>query len=441
MQTQSSILQSIQDAIARRSVVTIALSGGIDSVVMLHACVALSKHTSARLTVNAVHIHHGLSPNADAWLVFCEQLCQGLDVPLKHQKVSLKPQPRSSLEALAREERYAAIENLALPNSLILLGQHQDDQAETFLLQLKRGAGPKGLSAMAASFTKQGNIEYARPWVNAGIGRSDIEAYAAQHQLSWVEDESNQNINFERNFLRKEVMPLLVAKWPKISNTIARSAALCATQNQLVEAYAQETLGKVQQSDGSISLAGLLVLPADLANEVLRLWTHERINSSVSCAQLNEIVKLSRARIDQVGYVQVSHWQCRSFQQHLYWLNMSQVVETPEPDFTVAVQIDAREALANITFGQLNRKVQLVDNRPPKTIKTWLKENNVKPWRRLAMAVVSVDKRIIALQIGTQLTFTQAFACSVTDVNTVNDTLLLALTHENERQVNAARAH
>jgi len=143
-------------------------------------------------SINAIHIHHGLSPNADNWLLFCQQLCEQFQISLQckilfqYQKVSIQPEPRQSLEALARNARYAALDKLAPADSLVLLAQHEDDQAETVLLQLKRGAGPKGLSGMARRFTKTSSVEYARPWINAGISKQDILTYAKRHQLTWL---------------------------------------------------------------------------------------------------------------------------------------------------------------------------------------------------------------------------------------------------------------
>lgn len=434
--TSPSLIKSIQRCVANHSSVTVALSGGVDSVVMLHACVALAKQASSSFTLNAIHIHHGLSPNADQWLLFCQQLCEQYQVGFQYKKVKVQAQARKSLEELARNARYAALDDLACGSSssglsaahaescssglsaahaessspkpsLVLLAQHEDDQAETLLLQLKRGSGPKGLSGMAERFSKNTHVEYARPWINAGVGKQDILAYAQSQQLTWVEDESNQDSSFDRNFLRNEIMPMLSAKWPQISKTIARSASLCASQSQLVEALAAESLAKIQSPNAGLSLTGLAVLPTTLASEVIRLWSASYIASSLSSAQLSEIEKLAQAKADQVGYVQVGQWQCRSFNQRLYWVALADIADKPSVSHYINVEIGEEPLRLCITYGDLHRKVRLYTNRPTKSIKAWMKESAVAPWRRLAMPVVCVNEQIIAIGLNDGLVFVE----------------------------------
>jgi tRNA(Ile)-lysidine synthase len=392
---------------------------------MLHACLTLRAQTKLPFSVNAIHIHHGLSPNADSWLAFCRQLCAQFEVSwqckilFQYHKVSVQPEPRQSLEALARNARYAALDKLAPPDSLILLAQHEDDQAETVLLQLKRGAGPKGLSGMASRFTKTSSVEYARPWINAGVSKQDILTYAQQHQLTWVEDESNQDTSFDRNFLRNNVMPILKEKWPQINKTIIRSALLCASQNKLIETLAREALNKIENEEAALSLSGLCPLPDALLSEVIRLWSTQQIGLTVSVAQLNEIQKLRTAKVDQVGYVQVRNWQCRSFNQYLYWVALSDIADVPLVAHRVNIELDTKLEYLNVTYGDLHRKVRLFANRPTKTIKAWMKEWKVKPWRRMAMPIVCLNEHIIAVQLGPKLMFSAQFQTEYQSTDTI----------------------
>ncbi len=435
MSVNNQLIQSIQSCVSPKyQSVTVALSGGVDSVVMLHACVQLRAQMMAQIqsvsfTVKAVHIHHGLSPNADNWLAFCKDLCEKHEVEFTFLKVGVNQQSRKSLEELARNARYAAIDELASPDSLVLVAQHEDDQAETVLLQLKRGAGPKGLSGMARQFTKSSSVEYARPWIAAGIGKQDVLDYAQQHQLTWVEDESNNDQAFERNFLRNEVLPILKGKWPQITKTISRSANLCAIQNELVESLAKEALHKIIDAAGSLSIIGLQALPHSLAAEVLRMWTTIQSSLTPSLAQLNEIQKLCEAKADQVGVVQIRGWQCRCFNQYLYWVENSSVVTKPYQSFKIDVkELDeggiTRENLTigllnpsakeaeqsdcvltiaaevhdiNVTFGDLQRKVKMYGKRPTKTIKAWMKEWKIKPWRRMAVPILMINDEVFAI--------------------------------------------
>lgn len=413
MSTTSQLVNSIQSCVGPQTSITVALSGGVDSVVMLHACHHLVKQSSLPIQLNAIHIHHGLSPNADEWLLFCQNLCEKLKVPLQYQKVKVQAQARLSLEEIARNARYQAIDELASAQTsaqtIILLGQHEDDQAETLLLQLKRGAGPKGLSGMAERFKHKAQVEYARPWINAGIGKKEILDYAREHQLSWVQDESNQDSSFDRNFLRNEVMPVLKAKWPQINKTICRSAKLCAQQNELVEEFALEALEKVQNDNASLSIAGLSSLPKTLANEVIRLWSVQQISFAPSAAQLDEILKLSEAKADQVGFVQLNDWQCRSFEQSLYWVAVADVFQTPLEQKTISLVLSGKLQTIIVSYGDLQRKVRLYANRPTKSIKTWMKESGVTPWSRLAMPILCHNEQVIAVQLKEQLVISDSF--------------------------------
>ncbi len=401
MSTSSQLLKTIQSCVLPNfSSVTVALSGGVDSVVMLHACATLREQSDIPFSVNAIHVHHGLSPNADEWLAFCQQLCRQLQIPFQYQKVNIQIAPRQSLEALARDARYAVLDKLAPAGSLVMLAQHEDDQAETVLLQLKRGAGPKGLSGMAERFTKSSSAQYARPWVNAGVGKQEILCYAQEHELRWMEDESNKDTSFDRNFLRSDIMPLLKNKWPQITKTISRSAWLCASQNQLVETMAGEALHKIQNEERALSLSGLSILPNALAAEVIRLWSSSQIGLTFSVAQLHEIQKLCVAKADQRGFVQVEDWQCRSFNQYLYWVALEDVVVLPLLEHSIETEIDTKVTRLDVTYGNLQRRVSLFANRPSKTLKVWMKEAGVKPWRRMAMPIVCLNEKIVAVQLG-----------------------------------------
>lgn len=410
MSTNSQLVKTIESCVFPHfSSVTVALSGGVDSAAMLHACATIREQSDLPFSVNAIHIHHGLSPNADEWLAFCHQLCEQLHIPFQYQKVLVQVAPRQSLEAVARNARYAALDKLAPAGSLVLLAQHEDDQAETVLLQLKRGAGPKGLSGMAERFTKSSSVQYARPWVNSGIGKQEILRYAEQHKLSWVEDESNQNTSFDRNFLRNDIMPVLKDKWPQISKTINRSAWLCASQNRLVETMAGEALQKIQNEECALSLSGLSILPNALAAEVIRLWSSIQIGLTVSAAQLYEIQKLCVAKADQKGRVQVENWQCRSFNQYLFWVGVDDVVEMPLPNQYVEIEINSKIERMNVTYGDLHRRVSLFANRPTKTLKVWMKEAVVKPWKRMAMPIICLNEQIVAVQLGDKLVVNEQF--------------------------------
>ena len=196
--------------------VAVGLSGGVDSVVLLHLLRELAPRHGFRLS--AVHVHHGLSPNADAWGRFCRKLCRGWGVPLGVRKVSVRKKGRG-LEAAAREARRVAF--AAVPADAIVLAHHLDDQAETVLLNLLRGAGPRGAAAMPVA-GRIGDKRLLRPLLQ--VPRREILEYARAHHLEWIEDESNRDVALARNFLRLRVGPLLGERFPRWRESLARAA-------------------------------------------------------------------------------------------------------------------------------------------------------------------------------------------------------------------------
>lgn len=211
----------------------IAFSGGLDSTVLLHLLVHLAK-TESLPALSAIHVHHGLQAAADAWPDHCQSVCDALGVPL--QVVRVQVQPGASIERAARDARYAAFIEATQANEVLMTAQHRDDQAETLLFRLLRGAGVRGLSGMPSE-RPLGRGHLLRPLLN--VTRAELEAYATEHQLSWIEDPSNQDHQFSRNYLRHQVFPVLTARWPQAVATMARSAAHLSEAQGLLDELAQ----------------------------------------------------------------------------------------------------------------------------------------------------------------------------------------------------------
>ena len=196
--------------------ILVGLSGGVDSVVLLHALVA--ERAAVRFAVRAAHIHHGLSPNADRWARFCRRLCKRLGVSLTVRRVRVL-KAGAGVEAAARAARYGALRKLSF--DVLALAHQLDDQAETVLMSLLRGAGPRGASGMRSRATFDRRV-LLRPLLE--VPREAIVAYAREHDLRWVDDESNLSDAYARNFIRLRIAPLLAARYPRWREALARAA-------------------------------------------------------------------------------------------------------------------------------------------------------------------------------------------------------------------------
>lgn len=214
----------------------VGLSGGLDSVVLLHSLARLAEK-EVLPPISAIHVHHGLQAVADAWPAYCQALCDALGVPLVVERVRVGP--GASLEQEARRARYAAFQNHLEEGECLLTAQHRDDQAETVLFRLLRGAGVRGLAGIPV-VRPLGRGLLLRPLLD--IARSELESYARVHGLQWVEDPSNGDIGFARNYLRRRVMPLLLERWPHASANLARSAAHLAEAESLLGELAAQDL-------------------------------------------------------------------------------------------------------------------------------------------------------------------------------------------------------
>lgn len=245
--------------------ILVGYSGGLDSTVLLHA-LALTHPGHVR----AIHVHHGLQSDADSWAAHAEAFCAALQVPLQVVRIDVVDVDAGP-EAAARAARHRAFHAAMQPGDWLALAHHRDDQAETFLLRALRGSGPQGLAAMHRHRPFGEGVLW-RPLL--GIPRATLQAYADASGLSWVDDPSNTSVDFDRNFLRHQVMPLLRQRWPGADAAFARSAMLNRESHDLLAAADEATLAALQADAVSAELDTdtLRALPAERRARVLRLW-------------------------------------------------------------------------------------------------------------------------------------------------------------------------
>ena len=296
--------------------ILVAFSGGLDSTVLLHQLVQW-RALHPDVALRAIHIHHGLSPHADSWVQHCESVCAQWQVSLVVERVHLEDDGLG-IEAQARRARYQAFAQTLLPGEVLMTAQHLDDQCETFLLALKRGSGPAGLSAMGESSPFAGT-QLIRPLL--AQTREALEAWARQHELCWIEDESNQDDTYDRNFLRLRVTPLLQQRWPHFAQAVARSAALCAEQESLLDELLASDLADCITAHGTLLLVPLMMVSDVRRAALLRRWL-AGLNAPMPSRDGLERIwqEVALAREDASPCFRLGEYEVRRYQSQLWWV-------------------------------------------------------------------------------------------------------------------------
>ncbi|WP_242602128.1 tRNA lysidine(34) synthetase TilS [Legionella nagasakiensis] len=386
----------------------VGFSGGLDSTVLLHSLVL---QPNLRDKIHAVHIHHGLSTNADVWQTHCQCWCDVRSIPFIARQV--KVNDYSNIEEKARIARYNQFSSLLSEKDCLLLAHHADDQAETVLLQLLRGAGVDGLAAMAAE-ASMAKGRLARPLL--AFTRQTLEAYARHYGLDWIEDESNQNTAFSRNYLRHHVMPLLRAKWPSVAMSLARSASHCQQAKINLETLAALDCEHLTEQANCLSLSFLLPLSRARLENVLRVWLKRnqvRLPSTIMLQRL--IDELIFANQDANPCVQWDMVEVRRYQQTLHLLKNQEVTDLKERrEWFTFPQPLSLDALGYLHAEPAKKGLQV----PPgsrieirfrqggetmcwhgqtKQLKKLLQQWRIPPWQRDSVPLIYLDGRLASV--------------------------------------------
>lgn len=289
--------------------IAVAYSGGRDSTALLHATLAAAAEQGVE--VIALHVHHGLSSNADAWLVHCEMQCRrwaraGKPIEFVAHRLATRSARGESVEAWARQARYGALRDMALAHgaAIVLLGHHRRDQAETLLLQALRGGGVAGLAGMPHSVLRDG-ITWQRPWLDKP--RAEIDAYVRRHRLTHIEDDSNADPRFARNRLRLQVWPALAAAFEQAEASLAMSAEWAQQASEVLDEVADFDLSRVVVN-GSLSVDGWLGLSPARRSNALRAWIKRCGGVSASASlitRLREELPTARTASWSLGHAEL----------------------------------------------------------------------------------------------------------------------------------------
>lgn len=409
------LLQTISD-LPTCNRLLVAYSGGMDSHVLLHGLIGIRNQLSAE--IHAVHVNHGLQSHAQQWTEQCSKFCKQNAIPITVLEIDASSEKGESPEAVARARRYQAISELMQEGDILLTAHHSDDQAETVLLQLLRGSGPSGLAAMPM-INGFGPGFHARPLI--AYSRADLTEYANQHQLKWVEDFSNSDISFDRNFLRQNIIPLLKERWPSLDRTISRSASHCAEAQQLINDAARIDLENVDiDADNSISIDALSALPPPRARAVIRTWVKDAGLQLPDTTRLDRVLlEMLTAREDRNPVVEWPGVELRRYRDRLFvmsalkpldrdveleWDGVSELT-LPSGLGTISVEKSEHGIPADrwergeitVSFRTGGERCKPIGREGSKSLKNLFQEQGIPPWQRDRIPLINIDGRLAAV--------------------------------------------
>lgn len=408
-------LSQVLERFPRPSGWLVAYSGGLDSSVLLHTLSRLRE--TAQQPLRAVHVQHGLLPHADAWSRHCAAECARLEVPLEVVRLALKVPSGESIEAFARTARYAALAERLQAGEMLLTGQHQDDQAETLLLQLLRGAGIEGLAGMPACRKWQRGWQ-ARPLLD--FSRAELRDWALAHGIEWVEDVSNQDLRFDRNYLRHEVMPRLLERWPGARHTLARSAGHLAASLGVLREEAGDDLQRCREEGGTLRLDCLAGLSIARRAMVIRAWIQEQGHQVPGQRRMQtierQVMGASPDRSPCIAWADVALRRYRNRlcltphplpappSEELAWPEASTLRLPPACGELQLVEDSAgiprrywSEGRVSVRWPRPDLRCRLAERAGSRSLKKLCQEWGVPPWERPYLPLVYVDERLAAI--------------------------------------------
>lgn len=393
----------------------VAYSGGLDSHVLL-VLMAQIQRKQKSFTLRALHIDHGLQSDSAQWADHARQVCSQLNVALEVSRADVRSEGDGP-EASARMARYARFADILKDGEHLLLAQHAEDQAETFLLQALRGSGPDGLAG----------IPYRRQFANGFMGRpllncsqESLQAFAQEHQLQWIDDPSNEDHHLDRNYLRLKIMPLLKERWPASTQTLSRSALRSAAASQTLLALAQQDLETTRIAGTTeLSIKALKSLPRERAFTVLRLFVRQR---GLRMPRLQDLVQvmsnLVDARVDSNGLVNVREYIFRRHRDSLFllppdqgsvsfryeWKSPYAALTIEETGLTLTTALCREKGIRLPRNGTVVVKsraggelLKMGDPAFHKAVKKILQESAVPPWLRDSIPLLYIDGRLAAV--------------------------------------------
>ena len=415
--TDTLTAQTIESALTHGNTLKhlyIGYSGGVDSHVLLHLC---ATNPNLKDNITAVYVHHGLQAEAEAWALHCQKTAHSLGVAFILLRVNAVADPGESPEEAARNARYTALKSLIDVDDALLVAQHRDDQLETVLLQLFRGSGLRGLSAMPERMAfGQGTM--LRPLLN--VSKLAIDAYARTWDLSWVEDPSNLSHDYDRNFLRNAVLPLLKQRWPACDKTVARSARHCADAQMVISELAENLFQPVfNAADQTLSINRLTSYEIPQQQLIIRQWFQALGLKMPALAFVERLQsEVLAAREDSDPVLSGQTYNVRRYRDRLYCLKSAapdSVQETLWPSGQTTIKVSDRQSLScipssagisreqwqnariKVTARSGGEKISLPGRTGHHALKKLFQEAGIPPWQREAIPLVYLDEKLAAV--------------------------------------------
>lgn len=414
MATLLDISNGLPPAANEKRRIVLAFSGGIDSSALLH--ILSGDESKKNFSIVAAHVNHNIQSDSNRWAKHCRSVASDYDVPFLEQTIVCKPTPGESSEAWARDQRYRWFKEIIKAGDLLLTAHHQDDQLETFFLQLIRGAGPHGLGGIR-SIRSFGDGFLARPMLTKS--REEVRTYLVNQQIPYIEDPSNRNPDFDRNYLRAEIVPRLRARWPHVARSVSNASEVQRALADELDKRADVFLNENRSNGGGLSRADLLAVSPDDRFSIFRQWC---IHSGVQLLERRHFYEIEKTIFDRVpNPTLIIEWKnavLRFFRGELY---LSQWEQTFDPSLRFAWNLRDPLKLPN---GLLKTDVGHGETLDPKfrdypiqvgfyqrvgerchpstrghsqTLKKLFQEWHVPPWMRNKVPIIWIDGKIAAV--------------------------------------------
>jgi len=385
----------------------VGFSGGADSTALLHALNEIRAELQA--PVQAIHFHHGLNAGADAWQQHCRDFCLERDIEFTSRKLEIRQVSGTSTEEESRNHRYQAIGEILQAGDIYLTAHHANDQAETLFLNLMRGSGMEGLAGIP-DLRRLGKGWVARPLLNTR--REELEAYLNRHDIAWLEDPSNKDESFDRNFLRNCLFPQLENRWPGVVRRLTRSARTARMTATTLADFLDTHCDALLCDRYKMPLPALLQLEPPMRALVLRQWLRRQEIPALSEARLNEFLRqLASSTGGSQAEVRWGGWQLKLFGQ-LIWLQGNDIpVLHPGIGWTAGMTLELGNSVGclllrgnevNIPAGwqvgprQPGGRIALHEQGARRKLKDLFRESAIPPWMRASIPVLYWDGEAVA---------------------------------------------